>query len=758
MAVQPGPTEKRYAANGVSLIYTVPFLVIEAGDLQVLLNGTLITSGFTHVGVGLPISYIEFTLPPTGDLLLQLNVPFQRLNDYQENGDFLSSTVNRDFDRIWQALKQLLRTTTRSPVLGINDIDGAGFYRAKGNGLINLASAGGDPTAAANWKDVLDYVALVLAAGQGPISNAANVLFQGQGGQITNVQALSGVNGAALLGWRGHPLSDALLVIPEHFGAKGDGVTDDTIAVQAWLDGQPQHSTVTGKPGSKYNIKLGVQLNVPGTILTGAHFIYPKTTETFYHAIRIAANDCKVVNNRIESPVGLVRNDTGFAILIGGCDNAEVSGNTIERTASAAIWAVGATNFRIFNNDIFFPAADGIHVSDNCRSGIVIFNTLRGTHDDALAVVGDTPSMAPPLNIVVACNIVDGTVAGHGLSLIACDSVIGANNILRATAFAGICSYFWNLTGAPVAKDWATNCLLVGNQIIAPGQAPLNVNNNTGILSGSFRDSTLQGNKIFGPAAEPIIDGSPAISSCIRLVAQQGLSIIDNDMIGSPSYGVMSPDSNANEAANFTGIKISRNNFKNIAKSVLRINHAAATVGTVFFTRNELDNCGTDAGTTANAFVSKTGANLLVISDNNAPASTKPFTYDALTCTNVQAFSNTPPTRVTWTPVAAPKTGTWTTYTSSGDWYRIGKTVFFRATVTVTNKGTGAGMAITLPLPVATGGASAIMLGRESANTGALALGYLSSLTQLDVITVTNGDPITANNASILISGNYLAA
>ncbi|XMB47391.1 hypothetical protein QQ999_15890 [Pseudomonas fluorescens] len=201
MSVQPGPTEKRYEANGVSLIYTVPFLVIEAGDLQVLLNGAQLTSGFTHVGVGLPISYIEFTIPPTGDLLLQLSVPFQRLVDYQENGDFLSSTVNRDFDRIWQVLKQLLRTTSRSPVLGINDIDGQGFYRAKGNGLIGLASANGELTAAPNWKDVLDYVTQILETGQGPINNAANIYYTSPDGTPHVVQDMSEPNGLGLVGY-----------------------------------------------------------------------------------------------------------------------------------------------------------------------------------------------------------------------------------------------------------------------------------------------------------------------------------------------------------------------------------------------------------------------------------------------------------------------------------------------------------------------------------------------------------------------------
>ncbi|WP_314383143.1 hypothetical protein [Pseudomonas brenneri] len=209
MAVQPGPTEKRYAANGVSLMYPVPFLVIEAGDLQVLLNGSLITSGFTHVGVGLPISYIEFTLPPVGDLLLQLNVPFQRLVDYQENGDFLSSTVNRDFDRIWQALKQLLRTTSRSPILGINDIDGDGFYRAKGNGIRDLADPILDQDATTKlW--VQQYIGDLVGAGQGSINSAANVLYTKPDGTPSNLQQMSGPGGGDFVGWGRSVLASAV--------------------------------------------------------------------------------------------------------------------------------------------------------------------------------------------------------------------------------------------------------------------------------------------------------------------------------------------------------------------------------------------------------------------------------------------------------------------------------------------------------------------------------------------------------------------
>ena len=157
MAVPDGPTEKRYSANGITTSFTIPFLLLAASDLKVYLNDLEVTSGFTVTGIGAPQSTITFTSAPSGILLLQLSVPFQRLNDYQENGDFLASTVNRDFDRIWQALKQLLRYSTRALSLGFFDVDGNGFYRAKGNGIVDMASANGVDTAAANWKDCLLY-------------------------------------------------------------------------------------------------------------------------------------------------------------------------------------------------------------------------------------------------------------------------------------------------------------------------------------------------------------------------------------------------------------------------------------------------------------------------------------------------------------------------------------------------------------------------------------------------------------------------
>lgn len=124
MSVQPGPTFKRYAANGVATVYAIPFLLLDAADLQITLNGVLVTAGFTLSGIGNPVSSCVFAAAPTGDLLFQQVVPFQRLTDYQINGDLLAQTINLDLDRLWLAIKQLNRDSSRALTVSLLEPEG----------------------------------------------------------------------------------------------------------------------------------------------------------------------------------------------------------------------------------------------------------------------------------------------------------------------------------------------------------------------------------------------------------------------------------------------------------------------------------------------------------------------------------------------------------------------------------------------------------------------------------------------------------
>ncbi|WP_443692006.1 SGNH/GDSL hydrolase family protein [Pseudomonas protegens] len=194
MAVPAGPTEIRYVGNGVTTVFAIPFLVIQAADLAVYLDGVRLSSGYIQSGVGNPTSSVTFSVAPVlmAQILFALEVPFERLNDYQENGDFLSSTVNRDFDRIWQALKQLLRGAGRALTLGAFDVDGQGWYRAKENGIRDLRDPV-EPQDAATLKSVGDLISKV----QGPINNSSNVLYLFPDGSPRVVQDLATNLGAS---------------------------------------------------------------------------------------------------------------------------------------------------------------------------------------------------------------------------------------------------------------------------------------------------------------------------------------------------------------------------------------------------------------------------------------------------------------------------------------------------------------------------------------------------------------------------------
>ena len=198
MSVQPGPTFKRYAASGVATVYAIPFLLLDAADLQITLNGTLVTTGFTLAGIGNPQSACTFTVAPTGNLLFQQFVPFQRLADYQINGDFLAPTVNRDFDRLWLAVKQLNRDSSRALTVSLLEPEGIPPLPVKALRALKILAfdANGDPVTSNLTLDQLEQQpALALTSAQ---QAAASALAASNSKDASAASALSSSGSATL--------------------------------------------------------------------------------------------------------------------------------------------------------------------------------------------------------------------------------------------------------------------------------------------------------------------------------------------------------------------------------------------------------------------------------------------------------------------------------------------------------------------------------------------------------------------------------
>lgn len=79
-----------YNANGLTTVFPFEFYIINSGDIQVTINGTVITSGYTVSGVGnIGGGDVIFITPPASGSVVMLErvVPMYRLTDYQDNGD-----------------------------------------------------------------------------------------------------------------------------------------------------------------------------------------------------------------------------------------------------------------------------------------------------------------------------------------------------------------------------------------------------------------------------------------------------------------------------------------------------------------------------------------------------------------------------------------------------------------------------------------------------------------------------------------------
>lgn len=181
-----------YNANGLTTVFPFEFYIINSGDIQVTINGTVITSGYTVSGVGnIGGGDVIFITPPANGSVVMLErvVPTFRLTDYQDNGDLLADTVNKDFDRLWMAIQRAfiyLGLALRRPLFG-------GPFNAEGYRIANI----GDPVNPqdAATKNYVDNVALsrVLRVPENYVAPLPSVLqrknlllaFNDQGNPIT---------------------------------------------------------------------------------------------------------------------------------------------------------------------------------------------------------------------------------------------------------------------------------------------------------------------------------------------------------------------------------------------------------------------------------------------------------------------------------------------------------------------------------------------------------------------------------------------
>lgn len=185
MTVSNQQTEFPYTGNGVTVTFAYSCQVQKAGDLQVYVNGSAVTSGITKNGIGsLSGGSVTFSVAPESGAAVRLEraVVLERTTDYQQNGDFLARVVNPDFDRIWMALQQqnsVMGRAIRYPKSDVNPITELPAAAARANRLLGFNDLGQQILFAPTSGSALD-LAITLASiiGSTLIGNGGETVAQ----------------------------------------------------------------------------------------------------------------------------------------------------------------------------------------------------------------------------------------------------------------------------------------------------------------------------------------------------------------------------------------------------------------------------------------------------------------------------------------------------------------------------------------------------------------------------------------------------
>ena len=500
------------------------------------------------------------------------------------------------------------------------------------------------------------------------------------------------------------------IVSVKDFGAAGDGVTDDSLAITS--------ASATGKTVYFPNGTYVFTSLVINTICKG--FV----GESRDGVILFPARTTRTANDNIISYTGA----TGFVLdkMSFDVQNAEFADTYLLRIDSASavrlknLKVSGAATYGIYITDSFDVSVDDVVAVGNTGGFNTFTFSLSGTqanykiHFSRISVSGTHASAAAHNGgtdcSITGCRSVNATGSAFAFGLNKCYQSYIANNYAKDSQYESFqltdCRY---CTISGNHGEWTTSGQDFGISIDGTNVGGFTARFNK-VFGNTLLNSYKSGIAVANFSQYNVVYGNVLYDCAVRFVSCP-LVCYTSDYAGATSNGNVFHDNTCiNEAG---GI----------------VNYVQESQGSGMTTTDNEYNWNKFSGTIS-------GTRYSLVSGNTSR-------YHDLEW-------------VTWSPTISSSSGTLTSYTINSARYKVhGKEVIVQIDVTITNVGTGAGsIVVTLPLTADTNGGS--LCGREANISGHAFSGNISG-TIVPLTKYDNSFP-ASTGARLIASGVYRAA
>ncbi len=212
MTVTSNPTRNDYTSTANQSVFAYSFKIVTESDIKVIVGGVVktLTSDYTVSGVNSPTGgNVTLNAGISAGITVSLigDMELDRDADYQNNGAFLASDVNGDFDRLWIATNQQETSLSRAITAPEADVLSSGAMvipsiSARQGKVLRFDNITGD----VNVVDYVDPNILVTPSSVTTFTNKSGNISQWTNDSgyttnaITSVVAGTGLSGGATSG------------------------------------------------------------------------------------------------------------------------------------------------------------------------------------------------------------------------------------------------------------------------------------------------------------------------------------------------------------------------------------------------------------------------------------------------------------------------------------------------------------------------------------------------------------------------------